>query len=170
MLDRSAVIAAAVTAAAVITSACAHAEPEPPPGPPETSAPQPGAACAQSGTLASNGAPRTGNKLPLVRCVDGTWQTFNDPYPSSDLWLTTGPALILHGQGRRNPEAKAGTWMGLPQTTEARCSADVVDVLGAGETSEPQTFTADTGQPLTLEISDHMFTAKLSGYCLWRRG
>lgn len=163
--------AAALTAAAVIASACAHAEPQPPPpGPSETSAPTADASCTQSGALATNGEAITGNNLHLLQCTNGTWQQFDDPYPSSDLWLTTGPELMLHGQGRRNPEVKAGPWTATPQTTEAKCGAEVVDVLGAGETSEPRMFSADAGQPLSFEISDHLFTVKLSGYCLWQRG
>lgn len=166
------VSSAAVLTAALATTACAHADPEPaPPGPPETAAPQPDSPCAENLadalTPAEPGA--TGNNRLLLHCQDGSWQQLHDPYPSSDRWLTTGPELVLHGQGRRNPEAKAGNWTADPQTAQARCSVERVDVLGAGETSEPETFTADPGRPLTFEISDHMYTVKLGGYCLWQR-
>lgn len=165
--------AAALTVAAALSStACAHAEPEPPPpGPSETTAPQPDSPCPASlaGALTPADPAQLGNNRRLLHCADGTWQTFSDPYPSSDRWLSTGPGLILHGQGRRNPEAAAGTWAATPQTAEAHCSVEVVDVLAAGRTSEPQTFTAAPGQPLTFDVSDHMFTMKLSGYCLWAR-
>lgn len=159
---------------ALSTSACAHADPEPvpPPGPPETTAPQPDTACTKSlaGAFTSADPAQLGNNRRLLICDGAVWQAFGGPYPSSDRWLTTGPPLILHGQGRRNPEAKAGTWLGAPQTVEARCGVEVVDVLGAGKTSEPETFSAEPGESLNFEISDHMFTTKLSGYCLWARG
>ena len=168
--------AALTVAAALSTSACAHADPEPvpvpvPQGPSETTAPQPDSSCAENvdGTLTPADPAQTGNNRRLLQCTAGTWQTFGGPYPSSDRWLSTGPQVTLHGQGRRNPEARAGTWTGTPQTAEAHCGAEVVDVLGAGRTSEPQTFSADPGQSLTIEVSDHMFTTKLSGYCLWAR-
>ncbi|MGV0736636.1 hypothetical protein [Mycobacterium sp. DBP42] len=166
--------AAALTVAAALTaSACAHADPEPlPPGPSETTAPQPDSACTEmlAGALTPADPGQVGNNRHLLQCDDGTWRTFGSPYPSADRWLTTGPEVILHGQGRRNPEARGGTWTATPLTAEAHCSAEVVDVLGAGKTSEPATFGAEPGQTLTVEISDHMFTTKLSGYCLWARG
>ncbi len=164
--------AALSLAAALTTSACAHADPEPvPQGPPETTAPQPEASCAEglAGALTAADPGQVGNNRLLLQCTDGTWQRFTNPYPSSDRWLTTGPELILHGQGRRNPEASAGTWTATPQTADAHCSAEVVDVLGAGKTSAPEAFSAEPGRSLTFEISDHMFTSKLSGYCLWAR-
>ncbi|CRZ13699.1 hypothetical protein [Mycolicibacterium neworleansense] len=164
--------AALTVVAGLSTSACAHADPEPvPPGPPETTAPQPEASCAGSlaGALTPTDPGQIGNDRRLLQCADGRWQAFGSPYPSSDRWLTTGPELILHGQGRRNPEAQGGTWTATPQTAEAHCSAEVVDVVAAGRTSGPKTSTAAPGQPLTVEVSDHMFTVKLSGYCLWAR-
>ncbi|OMB93804.1 hypothetical protein A5733_15405 [Mycobacterium sp. NS-7484] len=165
-------VAAVVVATALTTSACAHADPEPiPPGPPETAAPQADSACAEnlSDALTPAEPGQTANNRRLLLCDGGTWQPFGSPYPASDRWLTTGPPLVLHGQGRRNPEAKAGNWVGTPQTTEARCSVEVVDVLGAGRTSEPETVSAEPGQTLTFQVSDHMFTTTLSGYCLWSR-
>lgn len=142
-----------------------------PPGPAETTAPQPDSSCTESlsGALTPADPAQTGNNRLLLQCDDGSWHRFTDPYPSSDRWLSTGPALILHGQGRRNPEAEGGTWTASAQTAEARCSVEVVDVLGAGKTSEPEMFSAEPGQSLTFEVSDHMFTVKLSGYCLWAR-
>jgi hypothetical protein len=168
-------VAAFGALAVVGAGACAHASPQPvPPGPAQTTPPQPGSACGDTldGALTALPQPAgiTGNAKTLLQCGDGTWRPFVDAYPSSDRWLTTGPELILHGQGLQNPEAKAGTWTASPQTTETRCSAESVDVVAAGQTSQPQTFTADPGRPLTFDVSDHMFTVKLSGYCLWRRG
>ena len=176
-VNRSATLAVAAfgVLAAAGAGACAHANPEPaPPGPAQTTPPQPGSACGETLDGALTALPQaagiTGNTKSLLQCRDGAWRPFVDPYPSSDRWLTTGPELILHGQGRRNPEAKAGTWTASPQTSEARCSVERVDVVGAGETSAPETLTADPGRPLTFEVGDHMFTAKLAGYCLWQRG
>ncbi len=120
---------------------------------PETTAPQPDAPCADhlAGALTPADPEPLGNNRRLLQCDDGTWQAFGGPYPSSDRWLTTGPELVVHGQGRRNPEAAAGTWTGTPQTTEAHCSAEVVDVVAAPvKTSGPMTSAADPGQPLTL--------------------
>ena len=163
------VAAAAIVAVGLGVTACAQARPQPtpPPGPGQTAIPQPGTACQDNldGVLTGTGAARV-----LLQCSDGTWQQFHGPYPSSDRWLTTGPALVVHGQGRRNPEVRAGRWTGTPQTAQARCSAERVDVVAAGETSPPETSSADPGQPLTFDISDHMFTVTLSGFCLWQRG
>ena len=168
-MNRSVALASAVlwAAAALNAAACAHATPQPPPpGPADTTAAQPDSPCPDGFEGALTG---TGTERPLLICTGGTWQQLHDPYPSSDRWLTTGPELIVHGQGRRNPEAKAGSWTGLPQTAEAHCRVDSVDVVGAGRTSAPQTFTAGAGQPLHFEVSDHLFTVALSGFCLWQR-
>ncbi|MGV0744504.1 hypothetical protein [Mycolicibacterium sp. XJ870] len=162
--------AAFMLGAAVGASACAQANPEPPPpGPPQSTPPRADSPCSESfeGVLTRPG-PSAGQ--PLLHCNGGVWQQLHNPYPSSDRWLTTGPELIVHGQGRRNPEAKAGAWTGTPQTAEARCSAERVDVVAAGETSAPEKLSADPGRPLTFEVSDHMFTVTFSGYCLWQRG
>jgi hypothetical protein len=151
---------------ACVAVACAHASPGPPPGPPPPP-PAVGAACGGNLDGALTGAGDTKN---LLTCSGTTWQQYLDPYPSSDRWLTTGPELVLHGQGRRNPEIQGGTWMGTPQTTDTTCGAEIVDVLGAGKTSKPQTLAADPGRPLTMDVSDHLFTVRLKGYCLWQKG
>ncbi|WP_018599423.1 hypothetical protein [Mycobacterium sp. 155] len=168
-------VAAIGTAAAVGAGACARANPEPTqPGPSETAAPRAGSGCDDNLDSALTELPHpaaeTGTAKNLLQCTGGAWQGYLDPYPASDRWLTTGPELVLHGQGRRNPEVRAGTWTATPQTDETSCRAEVVDVVAAGETSPPETHAADPGQPLTIEFSDHLFTATLSGYCLWQRG
>lgn len=163
----------AIAGFAVGTVACAHASPEPPPPGPPPVPPQAGASCTGDLDGALTALPKPvddlSNKRNLLQCSNGTWEPFLDPYPSSDRWLSTGPAVVLHGQGRRNPEVKAGVWTATPVTAEAQCSAERVDVVSAGRTSAPETFSADPGQPLTLDVSDHLFTVAFSGYCLWQR-
>lgn len=159
------VVALGVVVVGVGTSARADPGPTPP---------QAGSACGDNldGALTELPQPAsdTGTAKDLLQCTGGTWQPYLDPYPASDRWLTTGPELILHGQGRRNPEVHAGTWTGTPQTDETVCRAEVVDVLAPGETSSPEVHAADPGRPLALEVGDHLFTARLTGYCLWQRG
>jgi hypothetical protein len=174
-MNRPLTLAAAAFVAAVSVGACAPAHSDPaPPGPTQTAPPETGSACGENldGALTALPQPaaETGSAKSLLQCTGGTWQPFLDPYPASDRWLTTGPELVLHGQGRRNPEVRAGTWTGIPQTDETQCHAEVVDVVAAGETSPPEAHGADPGQPLTFDVSDYLFTARLSGYCLWQRG
>ncbi|MDH6194957.1 hypothetical protein M2272_001586 [Mycobacterium frederiksbergense] len=164
-----------IMTAGFAASACAHASPEPaPPGPAETAPPAAGSACGQAldGALtpAPAAAQHNDNAKQLLQCADGRWQQFLDPYPVSDRWLTTGPVLVLHGQGLRNPEVKAGAWTALPQSDHARCSAQRINVVAAGQTSAPENFSGDPGEPVTLDVGDHTFTVQLSGYCLWQRG
>lgn len=167
---RSLTLAAATlgVVAAIGIGSSARADPEPGPSPPQA-----GSGCGDNfdGALAALPQPAadTGTAKDLLQCAGGTWQPYLDPYPVSDRWLTTGPELVLHGQGRRNPEVRAGTWTGTPQTDETPCRAEVVDVLAPGETSAPEFHAADPGRPLTFEVGDHLFTAKLTGYCLWQR-
>jgi hypothetical protein len=172
-MNRSLTLAAAAVVAAVGVGACAPANAEPA-APTQTVAPQTGSGCGENldGALTALPQPaaETGRAKSLLQCTGGSWQPFLDPYPASDRWLTTGPELVLHGQGQRNPEVRAGTWTGIPQTDETQCHAVVVDVVAAGETSPPEAHGADPGQPLTFDISDHLFTVRLSGYCLWQRG
>jgi len=166
-----AIVAAALLTTTVGATACARAQPQPPTEPPAT--PQSGAACADAYDGALTALPMApgdhGNTRNLLQCSDGIWQRFLDPYPSSDRWLTTGPQLVLHGQGRRNPEIKAGAWTGTPQGGDAQCTAESVDVVGPGTTDQPRTDSADPGQSVTFDVSDHLFTVKLGGVCLWER-
>ncbi|ART69381.1 hypothetical protein BTO20_13015 [Mycobacterium dioxanotrophicus] len=157
--------------AVVVLGAGSYARADPEPGP---APPQAGSGCGENFDGALTALPQpaaeTGTAKDLLRCTGGTWAPYLDPYPASDRWLTTGSGLILHGQGRRNPEVHAGTWTGTPQTDETTCRAEVVDVLAPGETSSPEFHAADPGRPLTLEVGDHLFMATLTGYCLWQRG
>jgi hypothetical protein len=173
LVAASAVAGLAVAGFGISAAACTRASPElPPPGPPPAP-PQAGSSCTDNLDGALTALPKPpddlSNRQSLLQCSGGSWQPFLDPYPSSDRWLSTGPDLILHGQGRRNPEVKAGTWVATPVAGDARCSAERVDVVAAGQTSAPQTFSADPGQPLTFDIGERLFTVKFSGYCLWQR-
>ncbi|CAJ1582024.1 hypothetical protein [[Mycobacterium] wendilense] len=163
--------AAATAIAAVAATACAHAQPDPPPTVPPP-LPQPGAVCAEQFAGALTSLPLPADAAPsraknLLECAGGTWQPYRDPYPSPDRWLTTGPDLVLSGM--RNPEIGAGTWTGTPQVADTRCRAEQVEVVGAGQTSAPQTSTGEPGATLTVPVSDRLFTLTLSGYCLWQR-
>ncbi|WP_099022447.1 hypothetical protein [Mycolicibacterium palauense] len=157
-----------VLTAAACASAVGHAEPE---------APQADASCAglPAGTMARTAADA------LVQCSGDRWQPFTGVYPSSDTWLSSGsepesepgseqgPALVLHGQARRNPEMMAGTWVGVPQDPQGSCGATVSDVIAAGEMAPPKQLTADPGQSLTMTVSTQAATIELTGPCLWQR-
>lgn len=161
---------AATAAAAVAATGCAHAQPEPPPSVPPP-LPQAGAPCAAHLDGALTPLPPPADSAPsraknLLECAEGTWQTYRDPYPAPDRWLTTGPELVLSGM--RNPEISAGTWTGTPQSVDTRCGAEQVEVVAAGQTSDPQPLTGGPGEPLRVRVSDRLFTLKLSGYCLWQ--
>src|ERR1700712_3411660 len=43
---------------------------------------------------------------------------------SSDRWVSYGPELTLHGQGRRNPEILSGDWIGRPQDPVRTCGVE----------------------------------------------
>jgi hypothetical protein len=104
------------------------------------------------------------------QCLDGAWRLSTDPYASSDRWLSWGDEpLIVHGQGRRNPEVGAGTWTGTPQSPEAQCLAEVVDVAEPGQLTAPEPHAADVGEPVTFTAGPTMFSVTLDGYCLWER-
>jgi hypothetical protein len=76
--------------------------------------------------------------------------------------------LELRGQGRRNPEIMSGDWIGYPQDSGSRCSAEQAAVVSAGVVGPPQTSMGEPGQPLQFEVLPVVFTIKLTGYCLWQ--
>jgi hypothetical protein len=128
--------------------------------------PQRNAACAQipSGTLT-----RLTDGQTLLQCDGGHWTLFTDIYPASDIWLTYGPEMTLHGQARPNPEMKAGNWTGVPQSPGSQCGAVQSNVIDAGDMAPPETLTGDPGQPLTLALTTQLATITLVGDCLWQR-
>jgi hypothetical protein len=111
----------------------------------------------------------TGEQVPLV-CAGGTWQSVADPYPISDRWLSYGPVMTLHGQGRRNPMLESGDWTANPRTAESSCAANQFAVVSGTPTlGPPKTDKGNPGQSLTLEVLPRLFTIELTGDCLWER-
>ena len=153
---RSAVVA---VLAAVFTAPVACAEPA------EPVAPQ-ADACTPERTGVATLLP--GADMPSV-CQDGAWREQTAPQPPADRWLSTGPPLELHGQGQRNPDVAAGTWVGTPQDSSSACRAEHQVVVSPGELSAPQTAEGEPGQPLTIAVPPRTFTIDLAGYCLWTR-
>lgn len=111
----------------------------------------------------------TGDQAPLV-CAGGKWQSVADPYPISDKWLSYGPVMTLHGQGRRNPMLESGDWTATPLTTESSCAATQFAVVSGTPTlAPPQTDRGNPGQSLTLEVLPRLFTIEMTGDCLWQK-
>jgi hypothetical protein len=132
-------------------------------------APQPGSPCSSGLGDALTQAP-DGTFLGCSSAEGGyRWQLFTGPYPSSDRWLSYGPALTLHGQGRRNPEILSGDWIARPQDPGSACRAEQSAVISAGQVGPPQTSSGSPGQPLEFEVLPVVFTITLTGDCLWER-
>jgi hypothetical protein len=106
--------------------------------------------------------------MPSV-CQDGAWREQTTPQPPADRWLSTGPALNLHGQGQRNPNMMAGKWVATPQDSISACRAQHQVVVSPGELSPPRIDEGQPGQTLTIDVAPRTFTIELSGYCLWTR-
>lgn len=173
MTRRTLILTATAGSVAVVGGvALALAQADPPDTDTAPSTPQQGAACAADlgGALTAlpsqPGDPQ--NRKNLLECSDGSWQTYTAEYPSADRWLSTGPDLVLHGQGVRNAELFAGQWTGTPQTSADVCRAQYVDASN-GKMSEPHTVTAEPGRPVEFDASTQLFTVTLSGHCLWQR-
>lgn len=110
-----------------------------------------------------------GATAPAV-CDGTSWQPVADPYPMSDEWLSTGPVMTLHGQGRRNPMLESGRWTATPLTPESTCGATQFAVVSGTPTlTPPQSDRGEPGRPLTLEVVPRLFTIELTGDCLWQR-
>ena len=106
---------------------------------------------------------------PMV-CDGANWQPVTDPYPMSDEWLSTGPVMTLHGEGRRNPMLESGRWTATPLTPESACGATQFAVVSGTPTlTPPQSDRGEPGRPLTLEVVPRLFTIELTGDCLWQR-
>ena len=102
-------------------------------------------------------------------CRDGQWQQQTAPQPPADRWLSTGPPLMLHGQGQRNPNMAAGDWVGTPQDPAGVCRVQHQVVISPGVLSDPHTDVGKPGQPLAIALPPRTFTIELAGYCLWIR-
>jgi hypothetical protein len=97
------------------------------------------------------------------------WGTVASAYPSSDRWLTYGPALTLHGEGTRNYSLRSGDWVALPQEPGSQCIAQQIAVAGAGVVSSPEVQTGATGQQLPFRVLPDLFSITMTGYCLWSK-
>jgi hypothetical protein len=149
-----------IIGAALVTvwlpSAAASAEP---------AAPQPNTPCS----AVAKDALTLPAEVPLA-CDGVQWQAVTDPYPMSDRWLSYGPAMTLHGQGRRNPMLESGDWTATPLSPETTCAATQSAVVSGTPTlTPPQTATGDQGKPLALEVVPRLATIELTGDCLWQR-
>ena len=148
---------AVATLALLLSSAVATADPV---------APQPDTPCASAFSDAMTWP--SSAKMPLV-CQDGQWRTVTSPQPPSDRWLSYGPEMTLHGEGRRNPNVRSGVWTATPQDSTSQCHAEQSAVVSPGVVSAPQTAEGQAGQPLEFEMVPRLFDLQLSGYCLWER-
>jgi hypothetical protein len=129
-------------------------------------APQPDSPCAPNYTDAMT-LP-SGATMPLV-CQGGQWHAVTTPQPPSDVWLSYGPALALHGEGKRNPNLRSGQWTATPQDSSSQCRAQQSVVLSPGVVGEPQTAQGQPGLPLEVTVLPRLFDIALSGNCLWER-
>ncbi len=133
----------------------------------EPAAPQPNTPCSAEAKDALT-LP-TGAKVPLA-CDGAQWQAVADPYPMSDRWLSYGPAMTLHGQGRRNPMLESGDWTATPLSPDTSCAATQSAVISGTPTlTPPQTTQGEQGKPLALEVVPRLATIEFTGDCLWHR-
>lgn len=130
-------------------------------------APQPNASCTAEFKDALTWP--AGATAPMV-CDGVNWQPVADPYPMSDEWLSTGPVMTLHGEGRRNPMLESGRWTATPLTPESTCGATQFAVVSGTPTlTPPHSDRGEPGRTLTLEVVPRLFTIELTGDCLWQR-
>ena len=133
----------------------------------DPAAPQSDASC--SAELADVMTWPTGETRPLV-CTGVAWVPVADPYPVSDRWLSYGPVMTLHGEGRRNPTLLSGEWTATPLTPETDCRATQSAVIpGSPTVGPPRTDEGKPGQPLKLAVVPRLFTIELAGDCLWEK-
>ncbi|MCW2688103.1 MAG: Uncharacterized protein JWR37_2993 [Mycobacterium sp.] len=160
-------VAAMVVAATALLSApaCAHAAP-----PAEPVVPQVDGPCSEKLADALTKLPDGKTVLECLSPSGGyQWKPFASPYPNSDRWLSYGPGLRLHGQGKRNPEIMSGQWVGSPLDPSSQCSVEQVAVVSAGKVGPPQLSTGKPGQPFEFEVLPVVFDITLTGNCLWQK-
>ena len=139
----------------------------PAPASADPQAPQPGAPCATA--LAGAMTWPADAKTPLS-CSGGQWGPVADPYPVSDRWVSYGPTMTLHGEGRRNPSIMTGAWTATPLDGETSCRAAQYAVIpNTPQVGKPIIAQAPAGEPLTLEVVPRLFTIEMTGDCLWQR-
>lgn len=100
-------------------------------------------------------------------CREPSWVSAATPFPPNDAWLSYGPAIVLHGQGFRNPNLTSGQWTATPREEKARCGATQVTVVEPGVLAPPVVIEGEPGRPLDLEVLPNLFTIELTGSCLW---
>ncbi|MCV7224929.1 hypothetical protein [Mycolicibacterium komossense] len=158
MKQITAVAVTVLTAAAVAGAAPALADP----------APQPDGPCSEN---LAGALTQLAEGPSYLECSSAPgnyrWTPFTGPYPTSDRWLSYGPAVTLHGQGMRNPEIRSGRWVAYPQDAGTTCTAEQSTVVSAGQVGPPQTTTGQPGQPLDFEVLPAVFSITLTGNCLW---
>jgi hypothetical protein len=161
-VKRCAAVGVGVGVVAMICAATAKAEP---------AVPQSDSACS---ARVADAFTQSVDHQTVLRCQDGPagyrWRSVEDPYLSSDRWLTYGPALTLDGEARRNRELDAGDWTGYPLDIGDRCTANQVAVAASGGAATPVMSTGKPDRPLTLRLLPQLLSVELGGYCLWQKG
>jgi hypothetical protein len=152
------VISLAAMASLLPSAAVAAADP---------GAPQAGTPCQADLTDAMTVPPETA--APII-CTGIQWEPVGTPYPISDRWLSYGPAITLHGEGRRNPNLLSGAWTATPRTGDTTCRAEQYAVIPGTPQVGPATVDrASPGHPVSFEVVPRLFSIELSGDCLWQR-
>jgi hypothetical protein len=161
VLRTATAVATLAATAALFSPAVATADPI---------APQPDTPCPSKFSDVMTWPP--GYKMPLV-CINQPngyqWQTVMSPYPTSDRWLSYGPEMTLHGEGKRNPSVMSGNWTATPQDSSSQCRAEQSAVVSAGVVGPPEIVEGQPGQPLEFQMVPRLFSTRMSGYCLWTR-
>lgn len=131
--------------------------------------PRPGAPCLSRLVDAMTWPP--GDATPLLCAADAQrWEAVARPYPVSDRWVSYGPAVELHGQGRRNPSMLSGAWMATPTSPASRCHAEQVAVVpGTPTIGPPRIDDGEPGRPLSIQVVPTMSSIDISGECLWQK-
>ena len=101
-------------------------------------------------------------------CDDGSWRPVVPPFIPPDRWVSYGDGVLLHGQGRRNPEIMGGPWTGTPLDSSTVCGAEQASVTNAG-VGAPEAVVGKAGETLPVEVGPVVFTITLTGDCLWER-
>lgn len=151
---------------AVTLTASAPAALADPADPAAPTDPRSGTPCAAAVSGAMTWLP--GEKAPLV-CAGDQWQTVATPYPSSDRWVSYGPALTLYGGARQNPALEPGRWTATPLDPDSRCRAEQVSVTYGKADGQARVDEGEPGRPLALEVIPRLLTIEMSGDCLWQR-
>lgn len=161
MKRNSAIVVVLAIAASVVFPVAAHAD--------DVEVPVGGSPCPAGlvGTMSLLPDEQT-----YVRCQQSfglsyTWVPVQTPFDPNGSWLSYGPAITLHGQGKRNPNLTSGSWTATPQDPETICRAAQTTVVEAGVLAEPMVVESEQGRSLALEILPRLFYIELAGNCVW---